>query len=194
MAGSAGVHHPKAPEVLFRSGYGGFPKFLWYFGLPAWIGLTLVFFVFADDLARGFPVRGVRVSPAVIRGVLCPVMGGMCAMIVGLGIYRRQNPQEIVVTSEGVVLPRGRWTRETISIPWRSLHATLYRAHFSFMDFYEVTCVDRRNQSMTRVASLLFRDFDDFATFAQLVGRRMGEDWSIAGFLPGTTRGRKPAR
>lgn len=59
------------------------------------------------------------------------------------------------------------------------------------LDVYDIACFDRKHKSKVNISSPLFRRFDDFATFALIVGDNVGEDWTIKGFLPGVTRGNK---
>ena len=99
------------------------------------------------------------------------------------------------MTEDELLLPKGRFTAEIIRIRWHDLTASIWSGQISFIDIYEVTCGDGLHGSKTKIASNLFQDFDDFATFALIVGEHMGEDWSIKGFLPGAIRGdRKQAR
>ena len=62
--------------------------------------------------------------------------------------------------------------------------------HMELLEGYGVDCVDSRDETRTTITSHLFRRFDDFATFALIIGDHVGDDWSIPGFLPGTIRGR----
>ena len=81
-----------------------------------------------------------------------------------------------------------RFTAAIIDIRWNDLKATFVSTG-SIYEIYEVTCVDGMHGTKTRISSALFRDFEDFATFALIIGEFVGEDWSIEGFLPGKIRG-----
>lgn len=58
-----------------------------------------------------------------------------------------------------------------------------------YLDLYELDCKDLSHETSARVTSLVFRDFDDFATLLLIVGHHMGQQRSIPGFYPGTNRG-----
>jgi hypothetical protein len=179
------------PKVLYESAYGLLPRFLWYFAIPFLLVVSGILFVRAVWFGQGLLVRTVRLSADVVAWAVCPGMWLLCTAVVGLEIYRRYHPLRVLVTTAGLHLPKGRFTADTLFIPWDELDASLYAGRVALMDFYEVTCTDQRDGSCAKIASPQFRDFDDFATFALIIGKYIGEDWSIKGFLPGTYRGRK---
>lgn len=179
------------PEVLFDAAYGEFPKFLWYFVMPVLLVAAVVLYVRARWFGTGMILEGFKLSPNAVATIVCPVMWGLCALLIVLAAYRRRHPQQVLVTAEELVLPKGRFTDETIRIRWADLAATMYHGHAKFFEIYEVTCIDRQSGAKARIASMLFQEFDDFATFALLIGEHQGQNWSIPGFLPGTFRGRK---
>jgi hypothetical protein len=86
-------------------------------------------------------------------------------------IYRRFHPQRIIITTYGLLLPKGRFTNEEVHIRWDDLTATLFTSSL----ICEVTCVDCQRETKVRIASTLFQDFDDFASFANIVGKHVGE-------------------
>ena len=178
----------KNRDVLFQSAYGGIPKFVLYRVIPFMLLATVFLFAIADSFKGRFALKGVQLSPERVRFVLCPAILLMCAVIIGLEVYRRFHPQRIVITEDGSLLPKGRFTAEIIDIRWNDLKATIV-SKGSIYEIYEVTCLDGLHGTKTRITSALFPDFDDFATFALIVGKQMGEDWSIKGFLPGAIRG-----
>jgi hypothetical protein len=84
-----------------------------------------------------------------------------------------------------------RFTEETIAINWDDLQATLKTANLFGWHVYEMTCTDLKSHESARISSALFRDFNDFATFSQILSQHMGQDWTIKGFWPGTVRGKQ---
>lgn len=181
-------------EVLFESAYGGFPKLLLYGAVPFLICVGAALFVCAVWFPNGQVMKSMIFSPDIAKNVVCPGIWSLCALLFLLNLYRNFHPQRIVITNAGLVLPKGRFTAEEVEIAWDDLSATLFTSRVEMHDMYEVTCVDNQSGTKVRIASMLFREFDDFASFARIVGRRVGEDWSIKGFLPGTIRGRKKKR
>lgn len=181
-------------SVIFSSTYGGLPRFFWYFVIPFLLLVSAVFFIRAMWFGEGFLLRSIRVPPGVIAFAICPVLWGLCVLLVAIEIYHHRNPQFILVTNWGVKLPKARFTAETISIAWDDLQATLETRNLKGWHVSEIVCTDLRNDASARVSSALFRDFDDFATFALILARHMGQDWSFKGFWPGTFRGRKTER
>ncbi len=182
-------------EVLFQSAYGGFPKFAMYGLLPFLILSSAVLFVRVVWFGDRITIKGFKLSPDIVAYWICPAIFLLCALIIYLAVYRHFHPQRIVVTEDELLLPKGRFTAEINRIRWHDLTASIWSGQISFIDIYEVTCIDGLHGSKTKIASNLFRDFDDFATFALIVGQHMGEDWSIKGFLPGAICGnRKQAR
>lgn len=179
------------PDVLFESAYGTFPRFFWYGVIPFLLMVSGTLFARAVWFGQGIAVRSVKLSPQVVAWVVCPGMWLLCATIIGLAIYRRLHPQRVILTTSGLQLPKGRFTDETVFIPWDRLEADIDGRRIAFLVACDVTCLDAIDGTTARIASLLFHDFDDFATFARIVGAQVGEDWSIKGFLPGTFRGRK---
>ena len=134
-------------------------------------------------------MKGIQLTPERVRFVLCPATWLLCVFIMAHGIYRRIHHQSVVITKDELLLPKGRFTAEITRIRWNDLKATIWSGQISFMDIYEITCLDGLHGTKTRITSNLFRDFDDFATIALILGEQMGEDWSIKGFLPGAFRG-----
>lgn len=185
----------KKCDVLFQSEYGGIPKYVLYGFIPFLLIGAGILLVRAVGFNAGILIKGFKISPELVTFVVCPVIMLPCILIMVLGIYRRSHPQQIVVTDNGLILPKGRFTAEVIRIRWHDLTATIWSGTISFMDVYEITCLDSEHAAKISIASNMFRDFDDFATFALIVGEHMGEDWSIKGFLPGAIRGnQKQAR
>ncbi len=188
-------HPSKKREVLFQSEYGGIPKFVLYGFIPFLFLVAGVLLVRAVGFNAGIIIKGFKLSPETVTFVVCPVIMLPCILIMILGIYRRSHPQQIVITDNGLFLPKGRFTAEIIRIRWHDLTATIWSGKISFMDIYEVTCLDSEHGTKISIASNMFRDLDDFATFALIVGEHMGEDWSIKGSQPGVIRGnQKQAR
>ena len=175
-------------DVLFQRAYGGMPRFFLYGIVPFFVLAAGVLFVNAVWFKRGIIVKGFKLSPETVVSVFCPVMLLMCAAVLGLEIYRRFHPQRIVITDDGLLLPKGRFNDEIIDIRWNDLKATMTSTG-SIYEIYTITCLDGVHGTNTRITSVLFSDFDDFATIALILGRQMGEDWSIKGFLPGAIRG-----
>ena len=166
----------KNRDVLFQSAYGGIPKFVLYRVIPFMLLATVFLFAIADSFKGRFALKGVQLSPERVRFVLCPAILLMCAVIIGLEVYRRLHPQSIAITKDELLLPKGRFNSDIIRIRWNDLEATLWSGQISFMDVYEVTCLDGLRGTKILIASNLFRDFDDFATFALIVGEYMGQD------------------
>ena len=181
-------------DVLFQSAYGGMPRFFLYGIIPFFVLAAGVLFVNAVWFKGEILIKGFKLSPETVVSVVCPAMLLMCAVVLVLEVYRRFHPQRIVITEDGSLLPKGRFTAAIIDIRWNDLKATIV-SKGSIYEIYEVTCLDGLHGTKTRITSALFPDFDDFATFALIVGKQMGEDWSIKGFLPGAIRGnQKQAR
>lgn len=176
-------------DVLFQSAYGCIPKVVLYGLIPFLLVVSGVFFVRAVWFGEGMAIRGIRLSPETVAYWICPAIWLLCAFLHLLDIYRHIHPQCIVVTEDEVLLPKGRFTSEIIQIRWNDLSATIFAGRIAFLEIYEITCLDDLHGTKSRIASNLFRDFDDFATFALIVGEHMGKDWSIKGFLPGAMRG-----
>ena len=176
-------------DVLFQSAYGGIPKFALYGFMPFLILVAGALFVSAVWFGNGIAIKGFKLSPETVAYWICPAILLMCVGILVLEVYRRIHPQRIAITKDELLLPKGRFTAEIIRIRWNDLKATIWSGQISFMDIYEITCLDGLHGTKTRIASNLFRNFDDFATIALIVGEQMGEDWSIKGFLPGAIRG-----
>jgi hypothetical protein len=181
-------------EVFFESAYGGFPKFIWYVALPVGFVTAAVLFVRATAFGKGISLDAVRISANMVAWIICPAILLLCGVIIGCGVYRFLHPQRVVVALDGLHLPKGRFSDDVVHICWEDLTATWIFRSVEIFDVYEVTCIDSKHGTKARITSALFRNFDDFATFALIVGRHMGEDWSIKGFLPGTYRGRKKIR
>lgn len=175
-------------DVLFQLPYGGMPRFFLYGIIPFFVLAAGVLFVNAVWFKGGILIKGFKLSPETVVSVFCPTMLLMCAVVIGLEVYRRFHPQCIAITEDGLLLPKGRFTAEIIDIRWIDLKATI-ASKGSVYEIYEVTCLDGLHGTKARITSVLFRDFDEFATFALILGRQMGEDWSIKGFLPGAIRG-----
>lgn len=182
------------PQILFSSTYGGFPRFIWFALIPLMLLASAVLFVNAVWFPDGVLFDTAPVSPSIAAYVICPLIWILCALFAALEVYRLRNPQFVLVSTWGVRLPKGRFTSENIAIAWDDLNASLKAERFKGFSVYEIFCEDMRNGASARVTSALFRSFDDFATFARIMGEQIGRDWSIKGFLPGTVRGRKPAR
>ena len=175
--------------VLFQSAYGGIPKVVLYGMIPFLFLVAGALFVHAVWFGDGIAIKGFKLSPETLAHWVCPAIWFLCALVLVLGSYRHIHPQSIVITADEVLLPKGRFTAEIVSIRWQDLKASIWSGQISFIDIYEVTCLDALHGTKIRIASNLFRDFDDFATFALIVGEQMGENWSIKGFLPGAIRG-----
>lgn len=187
----ADVRSVSGEQVILSSKYGGLPRSFWYFVIPFLVLVSTVFFIRAVWFGEGILVRNVRVPPDVITFAICPLIWGLCGLLVALEVYRFRNPQRILVTTWGVKLPKGRFTSETVCIAWEDLEAKVEARNLSGWHVYEFICTDLRNEASVRVNSMLFRDFEDFATFMLIMAEHMGQDWKIRGFWPGTIRGRK---
>lgn len=181
-------------EVIFSSSYGGLPRFFWYFVIPFLLLVSTVLFVRAVWFDEGILFRNIRVPPNLIAFAVCPFFLALCGLLVAIEIYRTWQPQFIVVTTWGVRLPKGRFTSESVSISWEDLEAKIDARNLMGWHVYEFTCTDLRSEASLRVNSMLFRDFEDFATFMLIMGDHMGQDWKIKGFWPGTIRGKKSIR
>ncbi len=179
----------KHGEILFQSEYGGYPKYALYGFLPFLLLVAGGLLVYAIGFNGGVNIKGMKVSPTGVAYGICPVIFLLCAIAVGSEIYRRYHPQQIVITERGLVLPKGRITNEVIHIRWNDLTATLTVGSFMVLEVYDVACIDSTHKSRVNISSPLFRRFDDFATFALIIGEFMGENWSIKGFLPRAFRG-----
>ena len=176
-------------EVLFQSSYGDFPWMIPYLAVPFLIIVSGILFVCAVWFPNGMIMRGINFTPWFAKVIICPGIWLLCGLISVLSIYRRLHPQRVVLTPDGMLLPRGRFTSREVFIQWDNLEATLFATRVKMQDIYEITCIDVDQDVKIRIASLLFRTFDEFATFAYIVGQHIGEDWSIKGFLPGKKRG-----
>lgn len=194
MSDAEGQHTHGEDEVIFSSTYGGFPRFFWYFVIPFLLVVSAFLFVRAVWFGEGILFRNIRVPPNWIAFAVCPGIWSLCLLLVVLAIYRRWNPQRVLVTTRGVELPKGRFTSETVSIKWGNLEADVEARNLSGWRVYEVICTDLSNETVVRVTSMLFPALDDFATFLLILGEHMGQDWKIKGFWPGTIRGKKPPR
>lgn len=181
----------KQGEILFQSEYGGYPKFALYGFLPFLLLIATGLLVYAIGFDGGMEIRGMKIPPTVVAYGICPVIFLLCAIVVGSEIYRRYHPQRIVITERSLVLPKGRFTNDVVSIHWKHLRAKLTIGSFIVLDVYDIACIDSKHKSKVNISSPLFRRFDDFATSALIVGDFVGEDWTIKGFLPGVTRGNK---
>ncbi|MDA1231782.1 MAG: hypothetical protein O2856_13490 [Planctomycetota bacterium] len=179
----------KQVEILFRSEFGGYPKYALYGFLPLLLLVAGGLMIYAIGFNGGMNIKGLKVSPAVVAYGICPVIFLMCVVVIGSEIYRRFHPQRIVITERGLVLPKGRFTNEVIHIRWNDLTATLTVGSIAVLDVYDVACINSTRRTKVNISSPLFRRFDDFAAFALIIGEFMGEDWSIKGFLPGAVRG-----
>ncbi len=179
----------KNRDVLFQSAYGDIPKVVLYGMIPFLFLVSGGLFIYAVWFGGGVAIKGFKLSPETVAHWICPTIWFLCALVLVLGVYRQLHPQSVVLTEDELLLPKGRFTADIVRIRWNDLKATLWSGQISAIDIYEITCIDSLNKTKTRIASNLFRDFDDFATFALIVGEQMGEDWSIKGFLPGKFRG-----
>jgi hypothetical protein len=147
-------------------------------------------FVRAVWFGEGVSLASFRVPPGVAAYGVCPAIWGLCGLFAGLEAFRRRNPQEVLVTSVGVKLPRGRFTADTIAIGWDDLEATLTTANLLGWHVYEITCTDLGSGKSVRISSALFRKLEDFAAFLKIMAKHMGQEWSVAGFWSRTYRGR----
>lgn len=181
------------PSVVFCSAYGGLPRFFWYAVIPFLLLASGVLFVRAVWFGEGMRHASFQISPSVIAYGVCPFLWFLCGLLVAFSVYRIWNPQQILVTTRDVRLPKGRLTAETVSIAWNNLEATLTTKNLQGWHLYEIHCKDLNHETSVQVASLLFRDLDDFATFLLIMGHHMGQEWSIPGFRPGTLRGDQAA-
>lgn len=194
MNDAEGQHVHAKDEVLFSSAYGGFPRFFWYFVIPFLLVASTFCFVRAVWFGEGILFRNIRVPPNWIAYAICPGIWGVCLLLVALAIYRRWNPQRVLVTTWGVEVPKGRFTTGTVSIQWEDLEADVEARNLSGWHVYEFIFTDLSNDAEVRVTSMLFPTLDEFATFMLIMGERLGQDWKIKGFWPGTIRGQKPPR
>lgn len=176
-------------DVLFQSAYGDIPKVVLYGMIPFLFFGSGALFVYATWFGGGIAIKGFKLSPETVTHWICPVIWFLCAAVLVAGVYRQLHPQSVVITEDELLLPKGRFTSEINRIRWNDLKATLWSGQISGIDIYEITCLDGLHGTKSMIASNLFRDFNDFATFALIVGEQMGEDWSIKGFLPGKFRG-----
>lgn len=182
-------------DVLFQSAYGGIPKVVLYGMIPFLFLVAVALFVHAVWFGGEIAIKGFKLSPETVTHWICPAIWFLCALVLVLGVYRQLHPQYIVITEDELLLPKGRFTAEVIRIRWNDLKATLWSGQISGIDIYEITCLNGLHRTKVRIASNLFRDFDDFATIALIIGEHIGEDWSIKGILPGKLRGnQKQAR
>lgn len=180
-------------EILFQSAYGGYPKYALYSFLPFLLLIAGGLLVRAIWFKGGIDIRGFRISPSVVAYGICPVILLLCPIVIGSEIYRRLHPQRIVITEDSLFLPKGRFTNDVVRIPWKDLRASMLLGSFAVIDVYDVTLIDSSRKTKTNISSPLFRRFDDFATFAHIIGLVVCEDWSIKGFLPGSVRGNQIA-
>lgn len=176
-------------DVLFQSAYGCIPKVALYGLIPFLALVSGFFFVRAVWFGEGLAIRGIKLSPETVAYWICPGIWLLCGFLLLLDIYRRFHPQCIVITQDELLLPKGRFTNDIIQICWNDLNATIFAGRIAFIEIYETTCLADLHGTKSRIASNLFRDFDDFATFALIVGEHMGKDWAIKGFMPGAMRG-----
>ncbi|MFM9960220.1 MAG: hypothetical protein ACKV2Q_03230 [Planctomycetaceae bacterium] len=176
-------------DVLFQSAYGDIPKVVLYGMIPFLFFVAVALFVHAVWFGGEIAIKGFKLSPEAVTHWICPAIWFLCALVLVMGVYRQLHPQSVVITENELLLPKGRFTSEVIRIRWNDLKATLWSGQISGIAIYEITCLNGLHGSKTMIASNLFRDFDEFATFALIVGEHMGEDWSIKGVLPGKIRG-----
>ena len=176
-------------DVLFQSAYGDIPKVVLYGMIPFLFLVAGALFVYAVWFGGGVAIKGFKLSPEAVTHWICPAIWFLCAAVLVAGVYRQLHPQSVVITEDELLLPKGRFTSEVNRIRWNDLKASLWSGQISGIDIYEVTCLDGLQGTKTMIASNLFRDFDDFATFALIIGEYIGEDWSIKGFRPGKLRG-----
>ncbi len=118
--------HPEVDpfsEVLFQSSYGDVPKVLLYRVMPFLL------------LASGVIWFNYGI---IMRSVVCPGIWLLCGLALARHIYSRLHPQRIVITTDGLLLPKGRFTTEEVHIRWDDLTATLFVSTLGC----EVTCVD----------------------------------------------------
>ncbi len=179
-------------ELIFATSYRNLPRFFLYFIIPFLLLVPALFFIRAAWFGEGPLIGDIRVPPSVVMYVICPIFWLLCGMLVAIEVYCRRNPQFIMVTTWGLSLPKGRFTSETILIAWDDLQAEIVWQTLTGWRVYDLTCTDMRHDTSVKVTSMLFRDFDDFATFTLILGRYLGEDWTISGFWPGTIRGKQP--
>ncbi len=176
-------------DVLFQSAYGDIPKVVLYGMIPFLFLVAGALFVYAVWFGGGIAIKGFKLSPETVAHWICPAIWFLCALVLVLGVYRQLHPQNVVITEDELSLPKGRFTAEVNHIRWNDLKATIWSGQISGIDVYEITCLYGLHGTKTMIASNLFRHFDDFATFALIVGEQMGEDWSIKAFRPGKFRG-----
>ncbi|MDB4793201.1 hypothetical protein OAG75_01015 [bacterium] len=136
-------------------------------------------------------IRGIKNPSSVVAYGIDPVIFLLCAIVVGSESYCRYHPQRIVITERALIVARGRFIIKLVSIHWKHLRAKLTLGSFMVLDVSDIACIDFKQKTKVNISSPLFRRFDDFATFALIVGDFICEDWTIKGFLPGVTRGNK---
>lgn len=178
-------------QIIYSTSYGHFPRFFWYAVIPFLLLVPAVFFIRALWFGEGLLIRNIGVPPKVVMSVICPIFWALCGLLVAAEVYRCRNPQFIEVTSWGVSLPKGRFTSETVCIPWSDLQVSLEGKNLSGWHVYDLTFTDLGSEATASLTSMLFRNFDDFATLTLIMGDHMGQEWSIKGFWPGTIRGKK---
>ena len=142
---------------------------------------------------EGILFNRTKVSPTIVAYVICPFVACLFLVGVGLEIYHRIHPRQVIVTNRRLILPKHRFTEQTHVIAKSDLQARLKESTLGWMELYDIKMVDRRHGTKAIIRSVHFRSFDDFATFAGLIGRTQGLEWTFKGFLPGTKRGRKTA-
>ncbi len=143
-------------EVLFQSSYGDVPKLVLY----RWVPFLL--------LASGVIWFNYGI---IMRSVVCPGIWLLCGGLLARHVYSRLHPQRIVITTDGLLLPKGRFTTEEAHIRWDDLTVTLFASSL----IYILTCVDCQRGTKVPIASTRFRNFDDFASFSNIVGKHVGE-------------------
>ncbi len=146
-------------EVLFQSPYGEVPKSILYRVVP--------FLLLASGVIWFTSAKG--------AALICPGIWLLCGLHLAMHIYRRLHPQRIVITTDGLLLPKGRFTAEEVRIRWDDLTATLFAGRIKHQPLYEVTCIDCQRGTKVPIASTRFQNFDDFASFANIVGKHVGE-------------------
>ncbi|NND99791.1 MAG: hypothetical protein HKN47_20925 [Pirellulaceae bacterium] len=189
--GSAQVPLLPGEQIEYQSPYGAIPKFLLFALIPFLLIMSAAVSVRAHWYNKGVEFQLIPLSPINTAYAFSAVGILICCIGVLLEIYHRMHPREVIVTNQRLILPRHRFTDQTISIAWGEFSAKMVMNRFVFFEFYDITLRDLQSKSKTIIRSAHFRNFDDFATFALLIGETLGMDWSIKGFLPGRTRGRK---
>lgn len=111
----------KQGEILFQSEYGGYPKFALYGFLPFLLLIAAGLMVYAIGFDGEMEIKGMKIPPTMVAYGICPLIFLLCAIVVGTEIYRRYHPQQIVITERLLVLPKGRYTNEVVSIHWKHL-------------------------------------------------------------------------